>query len=137
MSEQVINVVKQEEEYGCLVACIATILHKTYKEITKDFIHDFNKSGIVIDKVIDYILDKGFTAVKKEKAIYKESSKVDKFMLEPFADYHIVIIQQFYDDVKNTHAIIMDSLGNLHCPNGITDIQYFSINAVWGFYKDE
>ena len=132
------NLVLQKEDKGCVIACIAMILGKTYDEVRTDFYQNFNKKGINANRCIDYICEFGYSVVKKEKVPYHRNTKANLEMIKPFADSHIVIIQEFFDNPVS-HAIVMDSKGHLLCPENqqISLKEVYSVNTVFGFYKNK
>jgi hypothetical protein len=131
--------VKQEQEHGCAIACIAMILGKTYEEIVRSFHNDFNKEGIRIDKVIDYLSANGVTVIRKGHYGYEDRHKNNLRMLESFADIHYVSFQQFVD-VDNNHAIIMLKNGKRVCPTmkyATELVSCYQIDDVLGIFYDK
>lgn len=130
-----VELVKQEDECGCGVACAAMILGATYAEIRKDFETDFSKKGMPLKKFIEYIADHGYSVIKKECVFFNHKNELDAEMVKPFAEVHVIEYTPHYDS-KDSHVIVMDKEGKFYCPSGTehTDLGY-QINAVVGFYK--
>lgn len=132
-----ISLVKQEEKFGCVLACLAMVLGKSYQEVRADFYHDFEKKGFKVETAIGYLADKGFQFIHKEVGFYNRIDFSKSEMLRPFADCHLVRIKQFFDD-PNTHLVVMDKNGKIFCPDGATEENIkssYHIGDVWGIYK--
>ena len=132
-----IKLVKQEEARGCGIACVAMVLGKSYKTVRNDFENDFEKKGLGFDKFIDYLLDHGLQAIKKEVRGWSHRDFARKEMLKPFAPIHIINVQPQYDS-KDRHAVVMDAKGKLYCPSGATEKEIretYIIHEVAGFWK--
>lgn len=134
-----INLVPQEEQFGCAVACIATVLGKTYDEISQTFENDFSVSGINLAQAIEYLGDAGYSIVHKYVTHYNNREFARKYMLTPFAPIHIVRIMPRFDSA-NGHLVIMDYEGTLHCPAGIEEKDIhtsYLISDVVGIFSDD
>lgn len=130
--------VKQEEECGCAIACMAMILGKSYEEIVKSFYNDFNKQGIKIEPVIEYLSGE-VDVVRKKHWGYSDRKESNKRMIIPFADIHYISFQQFVDSEIN-HAIIMLKNGKIICPTKkykIDEISVYQIDDVLGCFYDK
>lgn len=114
------KIVKQEEKCGCTIACIATVLNLTYKQVRKDFVNDFENEGMKLKNVASYLADHGKQIIHKSELYYSHKDFGRAEMLKPFAPVHIVSIKQSFDH-KNGHVVVMDKKGKLFCPDGLTD----------------
>lgn len=131
--------VKQEDESGCAIACMAMILGKTYEEIVKSFYNDFKKQGIEIKWVIDYLSANGVTVIRKGHYGYNDREENNKRMIKPFADIHYISFQQFVD-IEHNHAVIMLTNGKIICPTKkykIDEVSVYQIDDVLGCYYDK
>lgn len=131
--------VKQEQEAGCAIACIAMILGKSYWDIEKSFLNDFSKQGIVIQNVIDYLSANGVTVIRKGHYGYNDREDNNKRMIKPFADIHYISFQQFVD-VDNNHALVMTKNGKLICPTKKYEadkINCYQIDDILGCFYDK
>lgn len=111
------KLIRQEEAYGCGIACVAMILGKTYAEVRNDFLNDFEKKGMPHSKFIDYLGDHGYSVIKKEIVFWPSTDFTHEELLKPFAPLHLVNVQPQYD-AANRHSIVMDAKGKLFCPAG-------------------
>lgn len=126
----------QEEEYGCVIANIATVLGLSYKQVSKWFRVNFNKTGISTLDAANFLAGYGFDMNWCETRRYNDYIKQKERMLKPLADIHIVSVIQRIDS-KTGHSLIMDGRGKIFCPydgkeftedflcvNGVLDIWY-------------
>ena len=116
-----IKLVRQEDEFGCTIACLAMVLGKTYKEIKKDFVNKFqgNEDGLTIGMLIDYLGDQGCEVVSKMVDCYNQKDFGRDIILMPFAPVHILNIKHRFD--TTLHAVVMDNKGKIFCPDGATE----------------
>ena len=128
------NLVKQEEEFGCAVACAAMILNRSYIDVRQDFENDFGKRGVPLNNLIEYIGAHGYSAIKKKPLFANHKNSMDAELLKPFAEAHLIeYMPQF--DAKDSHVVVMDDGGRMFCPSG-TDVDFgYKIRAVVGFYR--
>ena len=130
--------VKQEDEMGCAIACIAMILGKTYEEVARSFLNDFSKQGIRIDSAISYLSENGVDVIRKGHQGYANREDSNKRMIQPFADIHYISFQQFVDSDTN-HAIVMLKNGKLICPtkkHKTDEVSCYQIDDVLGCFYD-
>lgn len=131
--------VKQEEECGCAIACIAMILGKAYEQVVGDFNNDFSKQGINSEKSADYLSDSGVDVIVKAWHGFTDRKTNNTRMLIPFADIHLVSFRQ-YSDVDHNHAIIMLKNGKLICPEKkykIKNYNCYIVDSVIGCFYDK
>jgi hypothetical protein len=114
-----IKFVKQLDDFGCVPACIAMITGQAYADVAKYFGNDFSRKGIGIDAALKYLADQGLDILSKHIDFYNHKDFGRDEMFRPFADAHILIVQQFVDS-KQTHALVMTKSGKLLCPGGAT-----------------
>jgi hypothetical protein len=133
-----IRLVKQKDEFGCVVACLAMVLGKTYEEVDADFDNDFTKKGTQLAMIADYLSDHGYSIIKKSVSFYSHKDFGREELLTPFAPSHIVIVKDKVD-LPFDHAIVMDNAGKLYCPSGSPDEESrnaYLIISVIGIYKN-
>jgi hypothetical protein len=131
-----IDLIRQEDDYGCGVACAAMILNKSYAEVRKDFENDFSKKGVPLKKLVKYIGDHGYQAIRKEVVFYNHKNCGDAEMFKPFAPTHMLLYTPQFDS-PNNHVVVMDENGKLYCPGGGTDAEIrsaYRVNEVVGFF---
>jgi len=134
-----VKYVAQEQEHGCVVACIAMVLGWDYGDVADYFQNDFDKSGVKLDFAKTFICEHGFSVIEKRPEGFMDIKQSNKRMLEPFAQIHIVGGSQFID-AKHNHAFVMDkngktwNPGNQKHPDPMND--YYSINRVCGFWRE-
>lgn len=112
-----IELIKQEQAFGCVPACLAMVLGKDYWDLIASFKHDFDKKGVPITYASEYLTDLGFGVITKEIFDVHPRNALDKEMLKPFADAHIVGVFQFAD-TQESHAVVMTKDGEILCPSG-------------------
>lgn len=131
--------VKQEEECGCAIACIAMILGKSYDEIRKSFKGDFQKDGIETEKSLYYLSENGVDTIRKMPYGYVDREASNLRMIKPFADIHFVSIKQFSNSNSN-HALVMLKNGQFVCPTvnkKMEEVAVYEICEVVGCYYDK
>ncbi len=134
---QAIQIVKQTDDYGCLAACAATVLNRSYADVAKDFGHDFKSRGLNFDRIIVYLNEQGFDVIQKRG---KPCGRVDfarDELLKPFAPVHIVSLREFSDSDTH-HSVVMDADGKLHDPAGETEEtlkKAYQVVQVIGLFK--
>lgn len=114
------DIVKQKDRNGCAVACVATVIGKSYDEVKKDFICNFIDDGIGFDVMAHYIASSGFDILKKTISFYTKVEFGREELLKPFAPIHIVHVLGKMD-LTYAHVVIMDDKGILWCPDGMDD----------------
>ena len=125
-----IRLVKQEDKSGCTVACIATVMGKTYQEVKADFANDFIEDGVSIEQVAEYISDHGYETLLKSVLYRLDRHTGRKWIMEPFAPVHIVRVRYKSDTVN--HVVVMDKKGVFYDPDGQTDEQIRESYLVMG-----
>lgn len=110
------ELVKQEHKSGCGIACIAMVMGKTYGEIVKEFLNDFDVEGMTTNLLMDYLGNAGFSIVFKQLSRWNHKDFAREEMLRPFAPVHILAIKWKAD--TNGHFVVMDKDGTLFCPSG-------------------
>lgn len=132
--------IKQEERFGCVVACIAMLTNKTYIQVSKEFANNYNKHALALNKYFNYLTDEGYNIIWKEAihTNHKKDSRERKIMCTPFADWHLVSVQLFADGIH--HCVLMDSKGKVYDPD--PDIKclrslniYYDVLGVVGLIK--
>lgn len=107
--------IPQKHKYGCGISCIAEILLTSYNKIHAEFpTIDFNKSGLVIDAICNYLGDRNYAYIKK--SLYRAVPNTpprEVWPPEPFAPIHIAQVQIG----KNSHFVIMREGGEIECPS--------------------
>lgn len=129
--------VKQEEPYGCVIACIAMILGKTYQEIKSMLPTDRgygNRNGMTSHDMISFLWLHGYIGLE----FYKCESHTQRMRelnewLKPVATFNKVSVINEY----GPHAILWMPDGRVFDPNkygvhSITDYkEYHSLTAFW------
>jgi len=130
--------VQQEHKSGCLVACIAMVLGWEYDDVVTHFKNDFDRCGIDGELAKEFICEHRYSVIEKRGSHYGDVKEHNKRMLEPFAPVHIVSVQQFKDSGKISHALVMDSKGNVLDPHdpGIKEVECYEVLHIMGFWKD-
>lgn len=131
-----VKLVKQEDECGCVAACIAMVLGKTYQDVTKDFINDFKTKGINVELLISYLADHDLGVIHKKIAFYAHKDQFREELFKPFAPIHIVRIV-WAADQEDGHVVVMTEDGKLLCPSGATEEDVrssYTVLEVLGIY---
>lgn len=132
-----LRLIEQEEECGCAIACMATLLGRDYADVRRDWHNDFSKEGIVLDDTIHYLGDHGFSIIHKASKGYNHKDDAREELLKPFAPIHLLrVLQKF--DADQGHLVVMMDDGTIFCPAGSTDAEIrdsYAITDVVGLYK--
>jgi hypothetical protein len=132
-----IKLVRQEDPFGCAVACIAMVLGRTYESVKADWSNDFAKDGVTTNQITGYLGDAGCSVLYKNLMNWNEKDFARKEMFRPFAPAHILCIKQLYD-ATIYHAVVMDAKGKIYDPAGHTDKEvksWYLLDEVIGVYK--
>src|SRR5689334_5873147 len=110
-----IKLVKQKHKKGCVPACLAMITGISYDNVIASFLNDFDKQGISSsdDSVISYIIEHGFMIERRKIYGYENIAVNNKILSKPFADVHLLFVQQFANRPKEHHAIVMLKSGKI------------------------
>ena len=113
------------------------VLNTTYQDVSKDWVHDFEKDGVTLEAAMDYLGDAGFAIIHKRSHCYLHKDDNRKEMLKPFAPIHILRVMPSFDS-PHGHVVVMDAKGKIFCPGGFTETeiqQAYSIVDTVGLYK--
>jgi hypothetical protein len=135
--EMKIKFVKQEDRFGCAVACIAMATGRTYEDVSKDFAQDFNKRGLFTRQITQYLADCGFQIIYKKVDFFNDIKFGRDELLKPFAPVHIVNVKQYFD-AGSGHSVVMDKKGKIFCPNEVDEEEIknaYCIDDVIGIYR--
>jgi hypothetical protein len=133
-----IQYVPQKDPAGCAVACMSMVTRIPYDKVKQHFLANFDKDGLHPDHTREFVCNEGFSAIETLSRGYNNLASNNKHMARPFADVHIVTVQQKVDSRLN-HAIVMDRKGRIYDPENpkLKDLShYYYIVRVTGFWKD-
>jgi hypothetical protein len=133
-----VDLIKSEDECGCTIACIATVLGRSYQDVRKDFETDFTKEGLEPDVVKDYLIEQGCSIFYKEASSFIHNDFKREESLIPFAPIHILVVDIAFD-ADSTHMVVMDEKGKIYCPGGFTEDEILNCYAIlgnMGIYKN-
>lgn len=150
MSADSPTLIWQEHANGCVVASLAMVMGRTYREIAEDLCPKVGKwvyaegkdavwqQGISLEQDgiclgndgFGYLVENGYALQTKYRYIYGNSLR-DKWPLEPWADVHIALVE-----TNQNHAVVLLRDGVVLDPfYGATTLarytQVDSITAVW------
>jgi hypothetical protein len=110
------------------------VLGRSEDEIDKHFETDFDQKGIPPAVTKEYLIDQGLSVIEKSYCSSIDRQKSNKRMLQPFADAHIVSVQEAVD-AKSSHAVVMTKTGKILDPahEPMKDF-YFVLNVLGIFY---
>jgi hypothetical protein len=130
--------VKQEHEFGCMVACIAMVLNRPYDKIWPEFRNDFNKRGIDTSVAGNFICAQGWSMIEQRGQGFSTTQLHNQLLMRPFAPVHIVAVQQFVDDSKHCHAFVMNYRGKIYEPKSpeIKTVEFYEVRHIMGFWPD-
>lgn len=117
-----IKLVKQEDPKGCAIACIATVLGRTYAEVAQHFHPSFRDGGIKFEHTIEYLGEQGMRLLRCQIIANSADVRLRETLLMPFAPVHLVRMFEF-TDTENGHLVVMDDRGRFHCPDGMSDTE--------------
>lgn len=135
--KETIKLVEQEDDCGCVVACIAMVLGRTYQSVRADWGNDFTTEGVDLEQMMNYLGDHGCSIVYKAMRYYRHKDFAREAMLTPFAPIHIVRVLPNCDS-KTGHVVVMDAEGKIYCPGGFSDEEIrraYAVTEVCGIYK--
>lgn len=108
----------QEDDYGCLAACVATILQLSYKEVSGWFATDLSKECTnKIHNVNNHLASYGIDTFYLENSYYCNPTRHFELMLKPFADIHIITAQMYIETPEVGHAMILTKEGLILNPS--------------------
>ncbi len=130
-----IELIKQEEECGCVIACLAMITGRTYQQVAADFSAQFDSDGMDSLPMFHYLADFGFQVVTKQAYSYHQKDFYRDELTKPFADVHIMNVKPYFD-AKLQHSVVMDASGAIFCPAEKTDIKtVYGIDSIVGIFR--
>jgi len=132
-----VTLVPQDDDNGCVPACLAMILGCSYEDVTKDFDADFTKKGVTAELISEYLGDRGYSVVRKSVECYVHKDFGREMLLTPFAPIHIVHLKHSVNS-DSYHVVVMDSQGKLLDPaeSSEEDVRSaYQILEVFGIYK--
>jgi len=117
-----LKIVKQEQKFGCGVACLATILECDYWKVARCFRVQLDEEGVSAQDIADFLAGYGFDIISATALYYSNGyNTISKRILKPFADIHIVGVNAFIDKSKSGdtdgHWMIMTKDGTLYDPS--------------------
>lgn len=132
-----IKYIAQRQKSDCVIACLAMITGISYNRIIPNFWRDFNKTGLEIEHAANYLMDCGFFIIIKEGRGSLNNTVLNKEMWKPFAEIHLIHVQQYLDRPQISHAIVMDNKGKIYDPGDIeaTKQTYYEVKKVVGCFK--
>lgn len=135
--------VPQRTEDDCGIACIAMVTGKTYQEVGKHF-HSL-RYGVKFKTACDFIMNCGVGLIMKTAECRLSYAHSNAHMLLPFADFHIMSVNQFID-LSFDHCLVMDRRGTVYNPSKVGKKKlsrfalardYYLVNAVAGLFYDK
>lgn len=134
-----VTYVAQKHDCGCAIACIAMVLGVRYDDVEPHFRQNFDRHGLCDREITGYVVDHGFSVIRKTADGYMDIKASNERMVLPFADIHIVSARQ-YSNSKMGHSFVMDSKGEIFDPENkdrksLSD--YYAIDTVLGFFKEQ
>jgi hypothetical protein len=130
--------VRQKHEYGCAIASLAMVTSIPYDDIEREFLNDFNRSGVKLEHIKAFLQDHGQSLILKQVEGYLDIASSNKHMLVPFAPAHIVCTS-VYVDAETTHSVVMDENGELLDPSDPDRkdwSKFYYISSVMGCWPD-
>jgi hypothetical protein len=112
------------------------ILGIPYQDAAKMFSADFQADGVQHEAGVDAVLGHGWVAVTKRVDAYNHKDDHRDFMLEPFAEIHLLTVVN-YADSANGHAVVMLKDGTILDPSDTPQDKnsYWYVRASTGFWK--
>lgn len=124
----------QEDNHGCVPACVAMILGWDYARAKALFNNDFTVDGVELATGCCAVIDQGWIAVEKIVVTYNQIDDHRDFMLQPFADVHMVSIRHGVDS-KTGHAVVMLKDGTILDPSEDPSGKIYYVRHIIGFWK--
>ena len=103
-----VDLVMQENTFGCGIACLAMVTGALYRTVAKFFTKDFATKGISL-KGIDKYLEKQGCVVERKFA------EGEDWIPKSFAPVHICEVK-IKEESQNTHYVVMLKSGSILDP---------------------
>jgi hypothetical protein len=102
-----IKFVFQDDDLGCMVACLAMILGKTYFECKQYFSpqHDFVTEGTYLDYCLEVLLQEGYAWQARWQHSARRRTQNTPWPPAPWADLHWVMVANLRNGGQ--HGVIM------------------------------
>lgn len=102
--------VRQVDEFGCGLACLAMVMNTTYDEVQTMF-SIFNGRGVYTRQVDEFLASYGFAVARYFKRTFlrgnsTRGNKREHWPIKPFAPIHICLVK-VKPESKFNHFIIM------------------------------
>lgn len=130
-----INYIRQEDKYGCALACMAMILGISYKEIKNMWPEKYGTHEGVADFMqASFLFTKGYlnhTEYKTEA--HTQRKRKPSEWIKPFAPMHIVSAITS----NGPHALLWMSDRRVYDPNmrGIQKISDYNVQGITGYWE--
>jgi hypothetical protein len=106
--------IQQEDEMGCVLACLAMVMGRTYSQVKTDFVC-FDGRGLCHEDAYEYLADNGFAVAKKFKGRNYVHPPADKYNYDkewrtewppaPFAEVHLCLVE--CHEKAPAHMVVM------------------------------
>jgi len=129
--------VRQEDAYGCVIACLSMIVGRTYADVKAELQcypaaqgRDFNAEGFNFFEADAYLAEQGYAIARKYRNYLKQPR--DVWPPAPWSDLHISDVIVF-EGASMSHAVVVLADGSVLDPlcserKRLTD--YFKVHNV-------
>jgi hypothetical protein len=125
--------VRQEERYGCVVACLAMATARTYADVRRYFNRPFDEGGMKNDEAYHYLATHGYAVAHLDEACAAAAGL--EWPPPPFARAHLASV---YTDAR-PHMVVVAGDGRVLDPSFEPAIErslhdYERVRSVAGIY---
>ena len=103
--------IAQEESDGCMVAALAMVTGRSYRDI-RDMVAGAYNNGINWPVAADVLAHLDYAVMTKYEYIPRTKSYRPVWPCPPFAPAHIIVLEA----TQGAHAVAMDEGGNVYDP---------------------
>lgn len=105
--------VQQPNDYGCMIACCAMVVGKTYEQVEAELHARGDRRGAINEIICEqYIGEHGFAGFKKYKHDTVANKTRDEWPPRPFAPIHVCLV----DVTAGPHGVVMLADGTVLDP---------------------
>jgi hypothetical protein len=97
--------VRQEDEWGCGVACLAMLTGQTYAEVAATFTHSFVRSGVDYIRCDSWLVERGYATARKFRHDHNWHERT-LWPPEPWGDAHLCCVDAI-EHSPRSHFVVM------------------------------
>jgi hypothetical protein len=130
--------VAQQDEFGCVVACLAMVRGLSYETVKQEFNgYDFTRTGLRAGVWDQYLAECGFAVRRKNRHYSPGRRKWRDWPCDPFAPLHLCVVL-FREGALCSHLVVMLHDGTIVDPLDSSKTRlsdYPAVFSVAGVYQ--